>query len=111
MKRLRLKKELDLVPSPTTLFCSPEIFYECEAEINEHEAEINEQIKWVFSFFFKIFLIVLSEISKMTVLHFVYWVCDFNSFLIIVKMTVQNIISTNVALKGICQVRSFKKKN
>ena len=103
MKRLRLKKELDLVPSPTTLFCSPEIFYECEAEINEHEAEINEQIKWVFSFFFKIFLIVLSEISKMTELHFVYWVCDFNSFFIIVKMTVQNTMSTNVALKGIAK--------
>ena len=31
------------------------------------------------------------------------WVCDFNSFFIIVKMTVQNTMSTNVALKGIAK--------
>ena len=58
-----VKKELDLVLSPTTLFRSPEIFYECEAEINEHEAEIMNRSSGLF-FFSKFFLLFGLKFRK-----------------------------------------------
>ena len=59
----QLFEELDLVLSPTTLFRSPEIFYECEAEINEHEAEIMNRSSGLF-FFSKFFLLFGLKFRK-----------------------------------------------
>ena len=78
-----VKKELDLVPTV------PQLSLARQKYADDCEAAINEQIKWVFSIFFKIVSFLFSLKVCDFVVIFLYWVFYFNSFFV-VKMTVWN---------------------